>query len=88
MSKVEMYSTRLCPYCMAAKRLLASKGVDYVDYEVDADFERREEMMSRSGRTSVPQIFIDDVHVGGFDELAELDAEDALDPMLGLDAKQ
>ena len=83
MAKVEVYSSLFCPYCRAADRLLSGKGVECIVYDVDADGARRREMVERSGRTSVPQIFIDDQHIGGFDDLADLDAEDGLDPLLG-----
>ncbi|MCP5151025.1 MAG: glutaredoxin 3 [Ectothiorhodospiraceae bacterium] len=86
MAKVEVYSSAFCPYCVAAKRLLASKGVEYEHHAVDGDPALRREMETRSGRRTVPQIFIDGVHVGGFDDLAALDAERRLDPMLGLGA--
>jgi glutaredoxin 3 len=85
MANVVMYTTAWCPYCVRARRLLDAKGIHYTDIRVDAEPERRTEMEARaSGRTSVPQIFIDDLHVGGFDELAELDVEGRLDPLLGL----
>ncbi|RCX33255.1 glutaredoxin 3 [Thioalbus denitrificans] len=85
MANVVMYTTAWCPYCVRARRLLDAKGVRYTDIRVDAEPERRPEMEARAeGRTSVPQIFIDDLHVGGFDDLAELDVEGRLDPLLGL----
>lgn len=78
-----MYSTGVCPFCVMAERLLRAKGVaDIEKVRVDLDPERREEMMQRTGRRSVPQIYIGDRHVGGYDELAELDSENALDPLL------
>lgn len=84
MAKVEIYSSALCGFCFAAKRLLANKQVDYTEYSVDLRPDVRRLMMDRSGgRTSVPQVFIDDLHVGGFDELAELDMDDELDTLLG-----
>jgi glutaredoxin 3 len=80
-----MYTTAWCPYCVRARRLLDAKGIQYTDIRVDAEPERRAEMEARAnGRTSVPQIFIDDLHVGGFDDMAELDVEGRLDPLLGL----
>jgi glutaredoxin 3 len=82
MKPVLVYSTRICPYCMMAKRLLAQKGAAYDDVMVDADPARREEMMQRSGRRTVPQIFIGEFHVGGFDDLAALDRAGKLDPLL------
>lgn len=86
MPKVVMYSTRFCPYCVRARMLLEKKGVEFTDIRVDSEPQYREEMMSRaSGRSSVPQIFIDDEHVGGCDDLYELDFEGTLDKKLGLD---
>jgi glutaredoxin 3 len=82
MKPVLVYSTRICPYCMMAKRLLAQKGAAYDDVMVDADPARREEMMQRTGRRTVPQIFIGEIHVGGFDDLAALDRAGKLDPLL------
>lgn len=84
MPSVIMYSTAFCPYCMRARMLLTSKGVEIKEILLDKEPQYRSEMESRSGRTSVPQIFIDDYHVGGYDELSELDADNKLDPMLGL----
>ena len=85
MPKVVIYCTDMCPYCTLARSLLDKKGVRYEEIRIDEQPERRAEMESRAnGRTSVPQIFINDVHVGGFDDLAELDVDDELDPMLGL----
>ena len=80
-----MYSTRVCPYCIRAEQLLAKKGVLAEQIEkirVDEFPDRREEMMHITGRRSVPQIFIGDRHVGGFDDLAELDADGELDGLL------
>ena len=80
-----MYSTRVCPYCIRAEQLLAKKGVLAEQIEkirVDEFPDRREEMMRITGRRSVPQIFIGDRHVGGFDDLAELDADGELDGLL------
>jgi len=74
MAKVTMYSTGVCPFCLMAERLLKSKGVAEIDkVRVDLDPPRRQEMMERTGRRTVPQIYIDDRHVGGFDDLAALD---------------
>ena len=86
MPEVTVYSTSMCPYCIRAKKLLDSKNIKYTEIRVDENPERREEMVKRAnGRTSVPQIFIDDYHVGGFDDMVELDLDDELDPMLGID---
>ena len=83
MAKVVMYSTGNCPYCRMAERLLESKGVkDMEKIRVDLMPERRREMMDRTGRRTVPQIYIDATHVGGFDDLAALDAAGGLDPLL------
>ena len=84
MPKVEVFCTPFCPYCIRAKKLLDNKNVEYEDIRVDQLPERHDEMIARSKRTSVPQIFIDDFHVGGFDDMAELDVLDELDGHLGL----
>lgn len=84
MASIEMYTTAICPYCVAAKNLLKQKGLDYAEIRVDLDVARREEMLARSGgRRSVPQIFIDDIHVGGFDDLVAADRSGRLAGMLG-----
>ena len=83
MPHVVMYTTRICPYCVRAKRLLSLKGVDYEERLIEGNRELIREMMERSNRRTVPQIFIDDYHVGGYDDLAELDAFGKLDPLLG-----
>jgi glutaredoxin 3 len=77
-----MYSTRFCPYCIRARMLLDSKQVDYTDIAVDADPQRRREMMELSGRRTVPQIWIDELHVGGYDDLALLERQGRLDKLL------
>ena len=82
--KVEIYTAAFCGYCTGAKNLLAKKGVEYTEYRVDQEPGRRAEMEQRSQRQTVPQIFINDHHVGGFDDMAELDMEGGLDPLLGL----
>jgi glutaredoxin 3 len=79
-----MYSTRFCPYCIAAKRLLQNKGVDYQDMAVDGKPELRHEMIEKSGRHTVPQIWIGDVHVGGYDDLNLLERSGKLDNLLNL----
>lgn len=80
---VLMYSTGVCPYCTMAERLLKSKGVDVIDkVRIDLDPERRAEMMQKTGRRTVPQIYIGDTHVGGFDDLSALDRLGKLDPLL------
>lgn len=77
-----MYVTATCPYCIAAERLLAGKGVDIDKIRVDLEPQRRVEMAQKSGRRTVPQIWIGDTHVGGCDELHELDRSGKLDPLL------
>lgn len=85
MPEVIVYCTAVCPYCVRALNLLAKKGVEVEQIRVDQHPERHAEMVERAnGRTSVPQIFIGDTHVGGFDDIVELDIDDELDPMLGL----
>jgi glutaredoxin 3 len=85
MPEVTIYCTAMCPYCLRAKKLLENKNVSYTEIRLDEHPERRGEMVQRAnGRTSVPQIFIDDYHVGGFDDMVELDIDDELDPMLGI----
>ena len=84
MAKVVMYSTQFCPYCVRARMLLQSKGVDFTDIRVDIERERYSEMITLAGRSSVPQIFINDDHVGGCDELYALESQGELDPKLGL----
>ncbi len=86
MSKVEIYSSMWCPFCHRAKRLLQSKGIAFEELDVDADPALRGEMTRRSGgQRTVPQIFIDDRHVGGSDELAALDRDGRLNGMLNPD---
>ena len=82
MAKIEIYTTPTCPYCHAAKSLLSDKGADYT--EINAlDPDVRQAMTERAhGRRTVPQIFIDDAHVGGYDDMAALDRRGGLDPLL------
>lgn len=83
MQPVEMYFSPLCGYCHAAKRLLDSKGAEYTGIDVLQDPGRRSEMMDRAnGRHTVPQIFIGETHVGGYDELAALERQGKLDALL------
>lgn len=83
MSKeVIIYATGLCGFCHAAKRLLDNKGVEYETIPVDKDAGKRQEMMDKSGRQTVPQIFIGDHHVGGFDDLQALESAGELDALL------
>ena len=79
---VVMYTTRFCGFCMRAKALLEAKQVPFTEIPVDTDIDKRREMMQRSGRTSVPQIWIGGKHVGGCDELMMLQSQDALDGLL------
>ena len=85
MNAVIMYSTRFCPYCIRARGLLQSKQVDFTDIAVDEAPERRLEMIERSGRYTVPQIFINDEPVGGYDDIAALNSAGELDALLGLE---
>jgi glutaredoxin 3 len=83
MRPVEVYTTPICPYCLAAKRLLQKKGVEYSEIDVSRDPTLREAMIQRArGRRTVPQIFVGEVHVGGCDELYDLDQAGKLDPLL------
>jgi len=82
--KVVMYSTRFCPYCMRARRLLKNKGVEFTEIAVGGKNELWAEMEQRSGRNTVPQIFINDESVGGFDDIAALNRQGELDQKLGL----
>ena len=83
MPKVLMYATAVCPYCINAERLLTAKGVkDIEKIRVDLQPEQRMEMMQKTGRRTVPQIYIDDLHIGGFEELRALDLAGKLDPLL------
>ena len=80
-----MYATTWCPYCARAQALLAAKGAAFTTIDIEADPAQREIMISRSGRRSVPQIFIDGAHIGGSDDLHALDAAGGLDPLLRTD---
>lgn len=83
MAKVSMYSTGVCPYCQMAERLLRSKGVTEIEkIRVDLDPARRQEMMEKTGRRTVPQIYIGTTHVGGYDDLAALDQAGGLEKLL------
>ncbi len=82
MARVTVYGNASCAYCGAARMLLTQKGVSYEDVLVHTDTDKRIEMEQRTGRTSVPQIFIGDQHVGGFDELCALDKSGELDKLL------
>lgn len=83
MAKVEIYTSPFCGFCFRAKKLLKTKGVAFTEYDVFMDGKLKKTMVGRAGgRTSVPQIFIDDQHIGGSDELHALDADGGLDPLL------
>ena len=83
MAKVEIYTKFLCPFCTRAKKLLETKGAAFEEYDISMGGPKRAEMIERSGgRTTVPQIFIDDRHIGGSDDLAALDRAGGLDPLL------
>lgn len=83
MARVRMYSTAVCPYCQMAERLLREKGVTEIEkIRVDLDPAQRSEMMEKTGRRTVPQIYIGETHVGGYDDLSALDRAGKLDPLL------
>ncbi len=83
MAKVTMYTTLICPYCMRAKMLLKQRGVSEIEeVRIDVDPVQRQQMMERTGRRTVPQIFIGDTHVGGCDDLIALDQRGGLTPLL------
>lgn len=81
-AEVVMYSSAICPYCVAAKNFLKQRGVDWREVRVDLDPVARTEMLERARRTSVPQIFINGTHVGGFDDMVALDRAGGLAPLL------
>jgi len=83
MPKVEIYTKMFCPYCVRAKKLLADKGADFEEHDITMGGPRRAEMLQRAGgRSTVPQIFIGEIHVGGSDDLVALERAGKLDPML------
>lgn len=82
MAKIIIYTTPICPYCVRAKQLLKKKGVAFDEIDVFMDRSKRDEMEQRSGRYTVPQIFIGERHVGGCDDLYALDGQGKLDPLL------
>ncbi|MDF5712917.1 MAG: glutaredoxin 3 [Rhizonema sp. NSF051] len=83
LAKVEIYTWQTCPYCIRAKMLLWWKGVEYTEYKIDGDETARAKMAERTnGRRTVPQIFINNYHTGGCDELYQLDKQGELDPLL------
>ena len=83
MSKIEMYTSANCAYCVAAKNLLKSKGLDYAEIRIDTDPVRREEMLARAQRRTVPQIFVNDRLVGGYDELVVAERSGELARLIG-----
>ena len=84
MAKVTIYTTGMCPYCYAAKKLLQDKGADFEEIDVTFNPSERKTMAARAGRSSVPQIWVGETHVGGCDELMALDRKGALDTMLAV----
>ncbi len=84
MARIEIYTKAFCPYCTRAKRLLDEKGAAFEEIDITMGGPKRQEMIQRAGgRSTVPQIFIDDRHIGGSDDLAALEREGQLDPLLG-----
>ena len=82
MAKIVIYTTQICPYCVRAKMLFQRKGATYEEIDVSHDDEMRRRLVSMTGQRTVPQIFINDRHIGGCDELYALDRQGALDPLL------
>jgi glutaredoxin 3 len=85
MPAIQIYTSQLCGYCQRARRLLERKGVEYEEIRVDIEPERWNEMVARSGRDTVPQLFVGERHVGGFEDMVDLDLDGELDPLLGID---
>lgn len=87
MPKIEVYATAVCPYCVAAKNLLKSRGLEWVEVRIDTDAAERDAMLARSGgRRTVPQVFVNDQHVGGYDDLVAADRSGKLAQLLELAA--
>lgn len=84
-ARITLYTTAVCPYCVAAKNFLKSKGQTWSEVRIDTDPSAREKMMSLARRTSVPQIFIGDTHVGGYDDMIALHREGKLEPLFASD---
>lgn len=82
MKAITLYSNAWCPFCRRAKMLLEHKGVQYTEIDIERESGMRQEMIERSGRTSVPQIFVEDIHVGGCDDLYAFEQQGKLDPLL------
>lgn len=83
---ITIYSTAICPYCVAAKNFLKSKGLGWTEVRIDTDPVEREKMMAKTRRTSVPQIFVGDTHVGGYDDMMALHRAGKLEPLLNGEA--
>lgn len=83
---ITIYSTLVCPYCVAAKNFLKSKGLDWNEVRIDLDPVEREKMVAKAKRTSVPQIFVGDTHVGGYDDMMAMHREGRFEPLLAGDA--
>ena len=82
---IEIYTWRSCPFCIRAKALLKTKGVEFTEYSIDGDEQARSKMSDRAnGKRSVPQIFIDDAYIGGCDDIHDLDAQGKLDALIGV----
>ncbi len=79
---ITLYTTAICPYCVAAKNFMKSKGLSWTEIRIDTDPAERAKMMARANRTSVPQIFVGDVHVGGFDDMMSLHRAGKFEPLL------
>jgi len=82
MPNIKLYSSGFCGYCVAAKNFLQKRGLEFVEVRVDLDPAERQQMVERAGRTSVPQIFIGDTHVGGYEDMIALDRQGGLQPLL------
>ena len=80
--EITIYSTLVCPYCVAAKNFLKSKGLEWTEVRIDLDPVERDKMMAKAKRTSVPQIFVGDVHVGGYDDMLAMHREGKFEPLL------
>ncbi len=82
MANVILYTTGYCPYCTRARQLLENKGIEFIDFRIDQDPEKRKEMIAKSGRNTVPQIFINNQHIGGCDDMYALESKGQLDKLL------
>jgi glutaredoxin 3 len=80
--EITLYTSAICPYCVAAKNFLKSKGQVWTEVRVDLDFEQRQKMIAKANRTSVPQIFVGETHVGGYDDMIALHRAGKLEPLL------